>query len=231
MAILAMDSSTNTASIAVLENDRVLHESFLNAGLTHSQTLMPMVQNAFEMIKDIQIEKIAVTVGPGSFTGVRIAVAAAKGLAFSKDIPCVAISSLEALAYNCRNIKGEYTICSMLDARLNRVYCALFSISNGEIVRLSDDECAEIVQLEEKLSKIENNIIILGDGVKVFIKAFPEYENCVFTENIYIKGSSVAFASENKTAINSSELNPVYLQMPQAERERLERLKKSEDLK
>lgn len=229
MAILAIDSSETTASVAIVSEEKILCEMFLNAGLTHSQTLLPMVKSALDLVQNVEIEKIAVTVGPGSFTGVRIGVAAAKGLAFTENKACVEVSSLEALAYN---VNQNCTICVMFDARLKRVYTAMFKCENGIITRLTEDDCLSFEQLHEVLCGVKGDLIILGDGVKAFTLAFEQYKNNAIADaENYIKASAVAFASKNNNELEASQINPKYLQVPQAQRERLERLKQSEDNK
>ncbi len=219
-----MDSSNVSASVAVLEDEKILCEFFIDAGLTHSQTLMAMVESAIKLTEKTP-NKIAVTVGPGSFTGVRIAVSGAKGLAFSQNIPCVAVSSMEALAYNCSEIDGEFIICALSDARNNRAYYALFSLKNRIIERISEDACDDFSEIEQKLS---GNVLIVGDASEKFANAYPKYKNSVVVKSLQlIKGSSVAFASFEKEEMTASDIQPMYLQLPQAQREREARLANS----
>ena len=117
MTVLAMDTSAKAASVCLAEEDKIIGEFFINTGLTHSQTLMPMAE---QLCKNAgvpldNIDAVAVNAGPGSFTGVRIGVAAAKGLAFAHDLPCVAVSTLESMAYNMLGCDG--VVCALMDAR------------------------------------------------------------------------------------------------------------------
>ena len=132
MKILSVDSSAKTASVAVTDGTTLLSECFVNAGLTHSRTLMPMVDNALSQadLKIENIDAICVNAGPGSFTGIRIGVAAVKGLALATDKPCSGVSTLESIAYNF--IDEDAIICAAMDARCNQVYAALFNVENGK---------------------------------------------------------------------------------------------------
>ncbi len=215
-----------TASVALVDDEKIIAEYFLNNGLTHSQNLMPMVELVYKLYKQ-KPEHIAVTVGPGSFTGVRIAVSAVKGLAIAEDIPCTAVSCLEALAYNFLN-KQNSLICTLLDARCDRAYVALFRQENGVITRLWQDDCLELSVIFEKLKEYNENIVLTGGGVKVFADKFSEFDSFIATEtDRYIKGSSVAFASNDKPKITADEIQPMYLQLPQAQRELNNKLKKN----
>ncbi len=223
MKILSLDSSSVTASVAVTENGRILSESFVNNGLTHSQTLMPMVENTLKdsnvSIKDIDL--FAITNGPGSFTGVRIGIASVKGMADALNKKCFAVSTLEAIA---EPLKTEDVIaCAVMDARCNQVYSALFNLGN----RLCEDKAILIPELGEELKKYNKKIVFIGDGsVLCYEKLHEIIRNCEITdENIrYVHGSSVGFAAEEKIKngeepINSANLVPFYLRLPQAERE------------
>ena len=222
MITLAMDSSGKSASVAIVEDEKCLCELFLNTGLTHSETLVPMIETALKLSKVKSIDVIAVTTGPGSFTGIRIAVSAAKGISVAKNTQCVSVSALETLAYNCIDTKGMHTIACLFDARCERAYYAIFKLENNTITRLSEDNCEEFSLIAPKLDK---NIILLGDGAKIFADKFPDFkENVASDENLNIKAYSLALASQNKPLISAELLNPVYLQMPQAQRERLEKL-------
>ncbi len=225
--ILAIDSSTATACVALADNDKIVYNSLLNAGLTHSQTLMPMIEQAINLSGKKPLEKIIVTVGPGSFTGVRIAVSIAKGLALAENIDCVEVSSLEALAYNLVAFSGEYMICPMLDARLKRAYTALFELKNNEITRLTDDNCLDFESISKVLECSDKDILLLGDGVEPFLKEYEKYAPMAVAQELrYIDGISVLLAGKGKNTTGLDDLRPEYLQLPQAERERLQRLEK-----
>lgn len=224
MKILAVDSSAKTASVAVIDGDLLLSECYVNAGLTHSRTLMPMVDNALTQA-DLKIEDIdafCVNAGPGSFTGIRIGVAAIKGLALSSGKPCAGISTLEAAAYNFTD--ENCIVCVSMDARCNQVYTALFKCENGSVARLCDDKAVSIDDLCTELLSFEGKIMLAGDGAEICFKAFNEKipDAVLAAENRrYQRAYGAALVALNNKDLfkNSAELAPVYLRLPQAERE------------
>ena len=138
----------------------MLSSKFINAGLTHSQTLLPLIDDALKSANKCfdDIEKIAVSVGPGSFTGIRIGVATVKGIAFKKNIPCVAVSSLEAIANNDFSDENV-VICACMDARRNQFYNALFEIKNGNVSRITCDRAIDIMQIKSEIEKFDKVIV------------------------------------------------------------------------
>ncbi len=225
MKILAIDSSAKSASVAISENQKLLGEFFINNGLTHSQTLAPMVEDVLEVLKlNInEIDCFAVSTGPGSFTGLRIGIATIKGLAFANNSPCIGISTLYSIAYN---FYGENKIvCVVMDAKCDNVYNAIFDVSKDKITRLTQDRLISIEDLFLEIEKLEKKVILVGDGAvlcynknKKNLKVYLAFEN-----KQYQRASSVALAAYefclNGTAvIGSSELIPVYLRRSQAER-------------
>ena len=151
MKILALDSTALVASVALCEDEKLLGEMTVNNGNTHSQTLLPMVEfllKQFDMTPN-DVDLFAATIGPGSFTGVRIGAATLKGLAFGTNKPCIGVSTPEALAYNLRDFEG--LICPVMNARRKQVYTALFRASGGVLERLMDDSAIAIAELDERL--------------------------------------------------------------------------------
>ena len=229
MKILSIECSAGPASAAVTENREVISSAFANVKLTHSQTLMPMIENVLSqaLLKISDIDGIAVTAGPGSFTGVRIGIAAAKGLAAPRSLPCAAVSPLLAMAYNYSDT--DCTVCAVMDARCNQVYNALFDIKNGKISRLCDDRalmCGELAEELKKMSqKAEKRVIIVGDGAGVFYPFAKDIPGIILsdTKNRYQNAVSAGLAAydifESGKAITPDRLLPVYLRLPQAERE------------
>lgn len=223
MKILSVDSSSVTASVAITENDKILAESFINNGLTHSQTLMPMVEKTIAesgiSVKDIDL--FAVTHGPGSFTGVRIGIASVKGMADALGKQCIPISTLEAMAEPLKN--DDVIACAVMDARCNQVYTALFNKGN----RLCGDKAVLIDELGEELKQYDKKIVFIGDGsVLCYEKLHEIIQNSELADEKirYVHGSSIGFVAENKVAngvelVNSENLVPFYLRLPQAERE------------
>ena len=227
MRILAVDTSAVCASVGVTEDGKILSESSINTGLTHSRTLMPMIDSTLKNgeIDLDSIDYFACSVGPGSFTGIRIGVAAIKGLADGLKKKCIPVSTLEALAYN---LQGRCcTAVSVMDARCNQVYCGIFLVDGEEITRLTDDMALKIDELEKILPDYEN-IVFVGDGARLCHTKLG-YEIAPAGQ-LYQRGSSVAFAaeksfSEEKT-VTAAELMPAYLRLPQAERELKAKLNK-----
>jgi tRNA threonylcarbamoyladenosine biosynthesis protein TsaB len=223
---LSIDSSAVTASAALTDGENVIKSEFINAGLTHSETLLPMIKRVMQGSDLSELDAIAITVGPGSFTGVRIGVATAKGLAFKNDIPCVSVSTLEAIAHNF--IDENCIVCAVMDARRMQFYNALFEIKNGQCIRLCKDRAISIEDLREELKNFES-VIIAGDGARLcFENIGLENVRLPDEEKIYQNAVSVARAAENKEKIPAAALMPVYLRQSQAERELGLKLKSKE---
>lgn len=232
MKILAVDSSAKSASVAVAENGRLISECFVNNALTHSRTLMPMVDNALSQA-DMSlgdIDALCVNVGPGSFTGIRIGVAAIKGLAAADNKPCAGVSTLESTAYNFAD--ENCIVCAAMDARCNQVYTALFRCDGSNVTRICEDKAISVDELGEELSQYNDKIYLAGDGAEICFKAFGErLENASLAgENRrYQRAFGAALAAEkNNEFTDSALLAPVYLRLPQAEREL--RIRKGESL-
>ncbi len=232
MTILAIDSSAKAASVCIANEEKIIGEFFINTSLTHSQTLMPMTE---QLLKNTEmtigeVDAIAVNAGPGSFTGVRIGVAAAKGLAFPKNLPCVSVSTLESMAYNL--LGTDCLVCAVMDARCSQVYNAMFRIKGETVKRLTDDRALSLSDLLLEFKQTDERILIVGDGAEItydFIK--NEASNAVLApKNRRTQtASSVALAAfqklfEGKTQ-TAAELMPIYLRLPQAQRELNARLR------
>lgn len=220
MRILAVDTSAVCAAVAVTDNEKILSESQTNTGLTHSRTLMPMIDSTLKNaeISLDSIDYFACSTGPGSFTGIRIGVAAIKGLCDGLKKKCIPVSTLEALAYNL--LGRSCTAVSVMDARCNQVYCAIFKVEGNTVARLTEDEAIKIDELRERLPQYEN-VVFVGDGAKICHDAL----GCRIAPPalIYQKGSSVALCAERsfteEKLVSGNELMPFYLRLPQAERE------------
>lgn len=213
MKILAIDSSTSTAAVGIGENGKTLISRFTNNGLTHSQTLMPMVAECLDEcgLTMKQIGAVAVTVGPGSFTGVRIGISTAKGLAMGADIGVIPVSSLASLA---ENGAGEKTLlCSVFDARCGQVYNALFDGSK----RLTPDRALTIVQLRDELAG--KPVLLFGDGAKLCAEQIPDAVLAP-EEKRHIIAAGIIAAAQKEKPVDFENIKPVYLRLSQAERER-----------
>ncbi|MGN0525966.1 MAG: tRNA (adenosine(37)-N6)-threonylcarbamoyltransferase complex dimerization subunit type 1 TsaB [Acutalibacteraceae bacterium] len=227
MKILGVDSTATSASASVLSDDKILSLEFSNTGLTHSQTLLPMVNNALKTAKLSinDIDYFAVSNGPGSFTGVRIGVALIKGLSQPLNKKCVAISTLEVIAKPLENT-GVLAV-AVMDARCNQVYTAQFDCENG-LNRVTPDEAITIDELTENLSSVNKTIVLIGDGANICFKKMKDVLSNVRIAPLVIRyqsAASVAAIAKEKieadkdSAISSSELLPSYLRLSQAERE------------
>lgn len=222
LKILAVESSAVCASAAVCDDGRIISEAFINAGLTHSQTLMPLVKNCMDTagVTLEDIDTVAVARGPGSFTGVRIGIAAVKGLAFGGK-NCCGISTLEAMAYNLKGFDCV-ALCAM-DARCSQVYIALFECDEG-VTRLCEDKAVMISELPELIKNCKKDVFILGDGAELCYNYLKNVCGNVHLAPVlcrYQCASSVALAAFSGAGelTNAERLAPVYLRVPQAERE------------
>ena len=225
MHILAIDSSSFPASAAIVEDGKIIAEFFINTKMTHSQTLMPMIKSVLDMsgVKIEDIGLVAVTKGPGSFTGVRIGVASAKGIAMPNGIPCAGVSALEVIAYNFAD-SGDKIVCACMDARCGQVYNALFEISDGKVIRLTPDRTIMIDELKGEAENFESAMYLAGDGAALCYESFAQCGAVLAPENLrYQRASSAAFAAWDSykagNAVSAGELQPLYLQLPQAQRE------------
>lgn len=215
--LLSLDSSAVTASVALTDGDRVIKSEFVNSGLTHSETLLPMVKRVMGDNEFSSLDAVAITAGPGSFTGVRIGVATVKGIAFAGNIPCYGVSTLEAIAYNF--VDENCIVCAVMDARRLQFYNAIFKVENGTVSRLTPDRAISIDDLREELKQYDS-VIIAGDGAALCSQNIA-LDNCKIAadDKIYQNALSVAKCVKNKKPIAPSALMPVYLRQSQAERE------------
>ena len=227
MLILAFESSARAASVALVEDGRLISQYSQCSGLTHSRTLLPMAE---DMLKNAEltldkIDLFAVAHGPGSFTGIRIGVSTVKGLAWAADKPCVGVSTLEAMAWH--GLAAGGLVCPVMDARRSQVYNALFKVENGKPVRLCEDRPIALSQLAEELRDLNAPAFLIGDGAELAEKYLREQGLActVAPENLRWQSAwGVAMAAMDKTPGNADALLPVYLRLSQAERERQERL-------
>ena len=228
MKILALDSSALTASCAICQQNRVICESSITAGLTHSQTLMVMVKNMFDNARQSfrEIGSIAVSVGPGSFTGLRIGVSAAKGMAAALGCGCVGISTLWGLAKNLEGL--EAIACAVMDARRDQVYNAMFRVSGGKIQRLCQDRALSIDELTSEIAgeKHELPVVLVGDGAEICFEKMKNFLDIqIAPPNLRLqRASSVGFCGLEQISkegfFSEDKIFPKYLRLSQAERMR-----------
>ena len=230
MLILAFETSAKAASVALLEGNKLLSECYQNTGMTHRQTLMVMAE---DMLKACgmtagHVDAVAVAEGPGSFTGVRIGVAAAKGFAWGREIPCYGVSTLEAIAASLGIWDGY--ICPVMDARRSQVYNALFSADCGKLTRIREDRAISLHDLSEDVKNLDKPIFLVGDGSILCYNTLMEKvpalvlppEHRMHQRAVGV-GLIAAQLIEAGLPGDGAALTPNYLRLSQAERERLER--------
>ena len=233
MKILAIDASSLVASVAILEEDKLLAEYTVNFKKTHSETLMPMLDEVCSMISlDLEsIDAIAVAGGPGSFTGLRIGAATAKGLGLALDKPIVSIPTIEGLAYNLCGA-SDY-VCPIMDARRNQTYTGIYKFNGSDMETIVAQTACGIDEIVDKINELSTPVTFLGDGVPVFREFINE--NCTVPVNFAPAHmnrqragavGALAFTYYKEGRIQTAaEHRPDYLRLSQAERERLEKEK------
>ena len=233
MLILAFETSAKAASVALTENGTLLGESYQNTGLTHSQTLLVMAEDLLKQNRKTvrDVGAVAVAEGPGSFTGVRIGVAAAKGFAWGGELPCVGVSTLEAMAQSLGVWEGY--VCPVMDARRSQVYNALFRVHCGTYTRIREDRAISLQELGEDLQNCEGPVFLVGDGSNLCYNTLLEsIPNLVLPKEhrMHQRAVGVALCAEEKLAAgdpgDGASLVPNYLRLSQAERERMEKQQK-----
>lgn len=233
MLILGIDSAGHTASVALYADGVVLSEYSSNIGLTHSQTLLPMVAEIFSRTghQVDELDAIAVSAGPGSFTGLRIGAATAKGLALGYDIPLLEVSTLEGLAMNVRDIAGSYTganaplyVHPIMDARRSQVYTAMYL--DGQLI--GEEEAIGLEELVTKINATPGRHLFLGDAVPVYRAYLEEHLEVPYRfagpGNLLQRASSIAMLGAELLAkgqaVHGKDFHLSYIRKPQAERER-----------
>ena len=231
MKILALESSAKSASVAICEDDKLICQYWQNSGLTHSRTLLKMCEGVLQdsgiTMQDIDV--VAVSKGPGSFTGIRIGVAAAKGLAWTDDKPLCGVSSLEAMAWPLAD-RENFVICPVMDARLKQVYNAKFLAQQGSLQRICDDRAVALDVLAEEISADGRMHLFVGDGAELCYAALKDkMENIAIAPQAlrFQNAYGVALASGGKVPEKADDVVPEYLRLSQAERERNARLNES----
>ncbi len=229
MKILAIDTATKVASVAVLENENVLAEKSILSNQNHSEVLLSLIQ---EVLKDANltindIEEYAISNGPGSFTGLRVSAATIKAFAYKSNLNIYEVCTLDSLAYNAIGEVDKGTIVSIIDARRKQVYYGVYELENNNIKRVSEYDCIDFVDVIENLKNTESNeVYFVGDGVEIFKEDILSNGFKILTdENVNAKASSLKYGvkEDNKRTFKSSKL--FYFKQSQAERELEEKLK------
>lgn len=230
MLTLAFETSAKAGSVALLEGNKLLGESYQNTGLTHSQTIMTMAQSLIAACGHTpqDVQAVAVAAGPGSFTGIRIGVAAAKGFAWGAEIPCYGVSTLEAMALNLGVYEG--LVVGVMDARRSQVYTATFRAEKGVLIRLTEDRAISLQQLGQELAQSKCPVYLVGDGSTLTYNTLaatipqlilpPEHKMHQRAAGV---GLVAAGMIEAGMPGNGAQLQPNYLRLSQAERERMEK--------
>ncbi len=229
MRILGIDSSSLVASVSLLEDGIILGEYTINHKITHSQTLLPMIEQLLNMIDvDINtVDAVAIAAGPGSFTGLRIGGSTAKGLGQALSVPIIPVPTIDAMAYNL--YMSEAYICPIMDARRNQVYAGVFTFDNEHFKVILEQEPMEIDEflrrIEDLCKKDAKNVIFLGDGVPVFTRYINEKLNVPhFYAPAHLNRQRAAAVAtlgakyyEDGKYVKAEEFVPIYLRQSQAE--------------
>ena len=230
MLLLAFETSAKAASAALFEDGKLLGESYQNTGMTHSQTLMVMAEDLLKTAGKTarEVTAVAVAEGPGSFTGVRIGVAAAKGFAWGSNIPCCGVSTLEAMALGLGIWEGY--VCPVMDARRNQVYNALFYVNQGDLERVSPDRAISLEELGKELNELGKRVFLVGDGSLLCHRTLSDAVPGLILppeHKLHQRAVGVGLAALKKLAAgeicDGAALTPNYLRLSQAEREKLEK--------
>lgn len=229
MLLCALECSSKAASCALFSDERLLCESYLDCGLTHSQTLLPLLDNLCRAagVTPEEFEKIAVSCGPGSFTGLRIGLSLAKAMAAAQRIPAAGMSTLLSLAYNLTGFTGS--CCAALDARRGQVYYALFTLQNGGVQRICADRAAPLEELAADVKRMKTPVFFVGDGALLCYNHSQNEKDMppLFLAPAHLRlqrASGVGLAALCEGVFHDAHaLTPHYLRLSQAERERLEK--------
>lgn len=230
MLILAFETSAKAAGVALFEDGKLLAETYQNTGLTHSQTLLVMAEDLLKQcgFAPKAVQAVAVAAGPGSFTGVRIGVAAAKGFAWGLQIPCYGVSTLQSMALGLGVHSG--TVCTVMDARRSQVYNALFSAENGSLSRITADRAIALTDLAEELKQAKQPIFLVGDGSELTYRTLKDMlpglvmpqESRMHQRAVGVGLAALQAIAEGQRG-DAEALQPNYLRLSQAEREKLEK--------
>lgn len=230
MKVLAIDSTAKAASAAFVYDETVIAEYTRNTGHTHSETLMPMIEDVLRAssVRIEDVDLVAVSAGPGSFTGVRIGISLVKGLCFGRNIPIAAVSSMDALAMNLQGFEG--VVCPVMDARRNQVYTAIYR--NG--VRMTQDMLIPCSELADMLKEHDCPIYFTGDAYELAHKLIddpnirPTPIGSRLQRAVSVAMAGIEYYNNKNNIFTDADVAPIYLRASQAERERLERIQNNE---
>lgn len=225
MLILGIDTSGKNASVAICSENQMLAQYFVSTNHTHSQVILPLCQKMLDdlgvQLKDV--DRFAVAAGPGSYTGLRIGIAAVKAMAFGLEKGCSGISTLEAIAYNFAGT-ADCIICSVMKARLDIVYCAVFKVENGKIIRCTEDAMMTKKELSEILSEYKGKIIAAGDAAEDFINETDVEKISLAPATLrYQLASGICMSALDKPEQLPDEIDAFYMQITKAEKDLIEK--------
>ena len=235
MLILSFETSAKACSAALTQDGRLLGECYQNTGLTHSQTLLSMAEDLMRTCQKTvsDLTAVAVAAGPGSFTGIRIGVSAAKGMAWGRQLPCCGVSTLESMALGLGAYDG--IVCAVMDARRDQVYNALFRADCGKLTRLCEDRAISIPELVEDVKNYSSPVFLVGDGSRLCYNTMLESVPTLVLppeHRMHQRASGVGLAAwqqlRDGQPADGRTLVPNYLRMSQAERERAARIQHTE---
>lgn len=239
MKILAIDSSGLVASAALLSDGILMAEYTVDYKKTHSQTLLPMIDEILRMTEQelADVDAVAVAEGPGSFTGLRIGAATAKGLALAAKKPVIGVPTVDALAYNL--FGTDRLVCPLMDARRGQVHTGLYTFEGGQLIVLREQEVSGLDEVLQELNRRGGSVVFLGDGVAVHNKTIQENMKVQYSyapphlarQRAGAVGALAEIYYGEGKFVSAAEYAPVYLRLSQAERERAERLNESADAK
>ena len=233
MKILAIDTTALVATAALCEDKTPIALYTQKAGLTHSQTMLPMIRNLLADTNTTvdDIDMMAISAGPGSFTGVRIGISTIKGLAFGKNKICVGVSTLDALARNIAAFCTDALLCPVMDARRGQLYNAVFAVRGGNVIRLTPDRMTDATTLAAELDAYDKPVFFTGDGYDImarltlpFMRETPEISRLQNASGVAQAALTRYRDAADKSIFTDTLLRPEYLRLPQAERERLEKM-------
>ncbi len=236
MKILGIDTSSMAASVAVIEDNTLICEYTINTKKTHSQKLMPMIENMLNLsdLSVKEIDAVAICEGPGSFTGLRIGMATAKAIAHVNNIPVIGVNSLEILAANMNLCDKK--ICSILDAQRNQVYTGRYQYVDGNLTEIKEIGIQLIEELLDELSQSKEEWILVGEAVYKYEDKIKEIQNIQIpaaSNNVTKAGSLCSVAKvkfdQNKDVFNCYNINPLYIRKSQAEEQYEEKQKKLQE--
>lgn len=231
MLILAFETSAKSASVALLQDGALLGEYYQNSGQTHSRTLMQMAEDLLSNcdLNATDVNVVACAAGPGSFTGVRIGLAAAKGFAWGREIPLIGVSTLESMVRGAASVDGIY--CAAMDARRNQVYAAMFEVQGSECRRITEDAAISLEDLGNQMKSIEKEKILVGDGAALCYNTLKANVPALLLVPEHLRmqraaGTAMLAWEKLRTGdiVPAGDVIPNYLRLSQAERERLKKL-------